>query len=209
MLKRPDYQAHPWHGISPGKQFPDMLTVYIEMVPTDTVKYEIDKSSGHMIVDRPQKFSSLCPALYGFIPRTLCDEKVAEIARNATGRSDIQGDQDPLDILVITERTINQGGILVTARPIGGLRMFDGNEADDKIIAVLKNDPVYGSYKSIKDMPDSLLNRIKHYFLTYKEMPTELDTAREIEITDTYSVKEAREIIKASYDDYQNSFSEF
>jgi hypothetical protein len=124
----PSHLAHPWHGISPGAQAPVVLTVYIEIVPTDTVKYEVDKHSGHLRVDRPQKYSALCPALYGFVPRTLCGDAVGAFAASRAGRRDVAGDGDPMDVCVLTERAINRGGIIVSARPIGGFRMFDGSD---------------------------------------------------------------------------------
>ena len=149
----PSHLAHPWHGISPGAQAPVVLTVYIEIVPTDTVKYEVDKLSGHLRVDRPQKFSALCPALYGFVPRTLCGDAVGAFAASRAGRPDVAGDGDPMDVCVLTEREINRGGIIVTARPIGGFRMFDGSEADDKILAVLEGDAAYGGFRDLGDCP--------------------------------------------------------
>ena len=97
-------QSHPWHGIPAGDQAPEVVNVFVELVPTDTVKYEVDKDSGHLKLDRPQQFSSLCPAPYGFIPRTWCKERVAAVAAQATGRSGVIGDGDPIDICVLTER---------------------------------------------------------------------------------------------------------
>ena len=76
----PTFKAHPWHGISAGEKAPDVVNVFVEIVPSDTIKYEIDKESGHLKVDRPQKFSNIIPALYGFVPRTYCDERVKELA---------------------------------------------------------------------------------------------------------------------------------
>ncbi|HEX8536752.1 MAG TPA: inorganic diphosphatase, partial [Cystobacter sp.] len=131
------FQAHPWHGISPGENAPESVTAYIEIVPTDTVKYELDKEAGILRLDRPQRFSSQCPTLYGFIPRTYCDELVAKRCAERSGHKDIKGDGDPLDICVLTEKVIPAGALLVRAVPVGGFRMVDGNEADDKIIAVL------------------------------------------------------------------------
>lgn len=198
------YLAHPWHGVSPGERAPELVTVYVEMVPTDTVKYEVDKVSGHLKLDRPQKYSSQCPAPYGFIPQSYCGVRSGQHAARRTGRENIVGDGDPLDICVLTERTINHGGILVTARPIGGFRMFDGREADDKILAVLHDDPAYGSFRDIKDCPASLVERLRHYFLSYKDMPGQ--TARRVEITDVYDVAEAREIIGLTFEDYRAQF---
>ena len=140
------YKSHPWHGLEVGDDAPEVVTAFIEMVPTDTVKYELDKVSGYIKIDRPQKYSNVVPALYGFIPQSYCGGLVAEYAMQQTQRTDIQGDCDPLDICVLTERTISHGDIIARVRPIGGFRMLDGNEADDKIIAVLKHDATYNVY---------------------------------------------------------------
>jgi len=126
-------QAHPWHGVSPGPNSPARVTAYIEIVPTDTVKYELDKASGILRVDRPQRFSNLCPALYGFVPQTYCGAEVGARCAERTGKRGIVGDGDPLDICVFSERTIGTSGFLLEAIPVGGMRMVDGNQADDKI----------------------------------------------------------------------------
>ncbi len=199
------YKSHPWHGVNIGREAPNLITCYIEMVPTDTVKYEVDKESGYLRLDRPQKYSNTVPALYGFIPQSYSAEKVAEYCRNKTGREEIIGDKDPIDICVLTEKEITHGDILVRAIPIGGFRMLDGDEADDKIIAVLAGDVVYGGFKDISDAPDLTIERLKHYFLTYKDLPGKAGKA-EVEITDTYGAEEAREIIKCSMEDYKNRF---
>jgi inorganic pyrophosphatase len=123
------YKSHPWHGVFLGKDAPVEVTAFIEVVPTDTVKYEIDKDSGYLRVDRPQKFSNVVPALYGFIPQTFCGNLVGEYCNEKTGRKDIKGDGDPIDICVLTEKTLSHGDLLVNARPIGGFRMIDGNQA--------------------------------------------------------------------------------
>ncbi len=195
-------QAHPWHGISPGEKAPHLLTVYIEMVSLDTVKYEVDKESGHLIVDRPHKYSSLMPALYGFLPQSYCAEKVAQNAAAKTGRANIMADLDPIDIVVLNEQPINHGGVLVSAVPIGGFRMFDGKEIDEKIICVLHKDPVYGDYKEITDIPSALLERLRHYFLTYKEMPEQKE--KTVEIVGDYGADEARLVIEKSLEDYKD-----
>lgn len=195
------YKSHPWHGIEIGEKSPEIITSFIEMVPTDTVKYEADKVSGYLSIDRPQKFSSILPALYGFIPQTYCDENVAKKSATILKRPEIVGDGDPLDICVLTEKEITHGDILVQAVPIGGLRMIDGNEADDKIIAVLKNDAVYSQYKEITDLPEPVINRLRHYFLTYKDMPGE---KRDCEVTHIYGKKEAHDVINRSIKDYRN-----
>lgn len=195
------FRSHPWHGIEIGEECPSIVTSYIEMVPTDTVKYEADKISGYLTIDRPQKYSNILPALYGFIPQTYCGSNVAKKSADMLERPEIIGDGDPLDICVLTEKEISHGDILVQAVPIGGLRMIDGNEADDKIIAVLKNDAVYSGYKDISDCPAPVIDRLKHYFLTYKDMPGE---KRDCEITHIYSREEAHDIINRAVKDYRN-----
>jgi inorganic pyrophosphatase len=173
------------------------------MVPTDTVKYEIDKETGYLKIDRPQKYSNVIPALYGFIPQTFCSEKVADYCMQKTGRIDIVGDHDPLDICILSEKAIAHGDILVKARPIGGFRMIDDNQADDKIVAVLKDDAVYGDYKDLSDCSLMVLDRLKHYFLTYKDLP---GRQRNAEITHTYGIDEAQEVIRRSMEDYRLKF---
>src|SRR6188508_1549677 len=147
------FKAHPWHGVSIGDKAPEVVTAYIEIVPTDTVKYEVDKDSGFLKVDRPQRFSNFCPVYYGLIPQTYCGEGVAELFELRANRSDMIGDGDPLDICVLTEKTIPHSDILLTALPIGGLSMADGGEADDKIIAVMRDDAVYGNFTDIAQCP--------------------------------------------------------
>jgi inorganic pyrophosphatase len=199
------YKSHPWHGIAPGENFPDILTAFIEIVPADTVKYEIDKKSGWLKVDRPQLYSNIVPALYGFIPQTLCDEEVAKFCMEKTGKQGIRGDQDPMDILVLEEKNIQNGAILVNAIPIGGFRMIDKNEADDKIIAVMKDDAVYGKYRELSELNASIVNRLKHYFLTYKDIPDSLEK-RKVEIASIYGREEALEVIRKSAEDYNSRF---
>jgi hypothetical protein len=89
------FQAHPWHGVSPGDYSAEVVQVFIEIVPTDTVKSEVHKPSGHIHIDRPQRFSSMCPTLYGFIPQTYCGKRVATICEERTRRKNIEGDGDP------------------------------------------------------------------------------------------------------------------
>lgn len=197
------YKSHPWHGVDIGPEAPEVITCFIEMVPTDTVKYEVDKDSGYLRLDRPQKYSNVVPALYGFIPQTFSSTSVAEFCNEKTGRTDIEGDQDPIDICVLTEKEIAHGDILVRARPIGGFRMIDGNEADDKIVGVLNNDALYSSYNDISDLPDLVIARLKHYFLTYKDLPGKESN---VEISHVYGKEEAYEVISRSITDYHNKF---
>ncbi len=197
------YKSHPWHGVPIGEKAPEEVASFIEVIPSDTVKYEIDKRSGYLKIDRPQKFSNIVPALYGFIPQTLCKDQVASYCMEKTGRDHIIGDDDPLDICVLTEREVTHGNIIVNAIPIGGFRMIDGGEADDKIIAVMNKDEVYGQWKDISDLPDNVLNRLKHYFLTYKQLPGETPKC---EITHVYGCEEALEVIRRSQIDYENAY---
>lgn len=198
------HKSHPWHGIDVGERFPQVLTAFIEIVPTDTVKYEIDKITGHLMIDRPQSFSNVLPCLYGFVPRTLCADAVAQMAAQATGRADIEGDEDPIDICILTESQISRGDIQAQAIPIGGMRMIDKGEADDKIIAVLKGDATYGAWRDVTDVPPAVIARLKHYFLTYKRGPD--DPAGACEIHEVYGAETARRVLEASHADYQARF---
>ncbi len=194
------FKAHPWHGIDPGKNIPNEITVFVEIVPADTVKYEIDLISGYLSIDRPQKFSNVFPALYGFIPRTYCGKSIAEYASLKSGRKIEKGDDNALDVCVLCDRVITHGDILLNAIPIGGLRMIDKGESDDKIIAVLKGDEVYAGWPDLKLVPESIITRLKHYFLTYKSMPGERNL---VEIIEAFGKDEAHEIIRRSLLDYQ------
>jgi len=200
------FRAHPWHGVSIGPEAPDKVTSYIEIVPSETVKYELDKVSGLLMIDRPQRYSNVCPALYGLIPQTYCGERVAEYCEQQAGLTGVTGDGDPLDICVLTEKTISHGDILLKARPLGGLRMLDGDEADDKIIAVMEGDAAYGAWQDIGDCPPRVLERLQHYFLTYKDAPGS-ERVR-CKITHVYGVAEAHEVIRRSWEDYKERFGD-
>lgn len=200
------FQSHPWHGVPIGDDSPEIVTAYIEIVPTDTVKYELDKSSGLLKIDRPQRFSNVCPTNYGFVPQTYCGEKVAELFGKRAGLSKLVGDADPLDICVLSDRTISHSNILLRAIPIGGLSMLDGEEADDKIIAVMEGDVAYGAWQDIGQCPKSIVDRLKHYFLTYKQAPG--SEALKCEITSVYGRDEAHAVIKAAHDDYSVRFAD-
>jgi inorganic pyrophosphatase len=198
------FKAHPWHGVNPGAKAPSTVNAFIEIVATDVVKYELDKQNGHLRLDRPQRFSSLCPTPYGFIPQTYCGDLVGELCSMRTGVPGVKGDGDPIDICVLTEKSMAHGDFFVNARPIGGLRMIDGVEADDKIIAVLENDVVYGRIQDITECPQGLIDRLKHYFLSYKQLPSE--APRRVEIAGVYDRLEAFEAIRRSVEDYRHKF---
>src|SRR3954463_15272102 len=123
------WRPHPWHGLETGPNPPQVVNAYIEITPFDLMKYEIDKVTGYLRVDRPQRSSAQPPSLYGFVPRTYCAERVRKLAPGAT-----RGDGDPLDICVLSERSITRNEIIVRCRVIGGFQMIDSDEADDKIL---------------------------------------------------------------------------
>ncbi len=199
------HKAHPWHGIPIGDHAPAELTVFIEIVPRDTVKYEVDKESGYLKIDRPQQYSNVVPANYGFIPRTYCAEAVADLARSQSDISITGGDNDPLDILVLSEHHIPRGDIILKARPIGGFCLIDNSEADDKIIAVLKGDKVFEQYEEIAQLPKGILERFEHYFLTYKSLP---DAPNVCEIAFSYGREGAYNVIRSAIADYEMLITE-
>jgi inorganic pyrophosphatase len=192
-------KAHPWHGVDIGANAPAEVTVFIEIVPSDTVKYEVDKETGYLKIDRPQQYSNVVPANYGFIPKTYCSTRVADLARSNSSIVINDGDGDPLDILVLSEHHIPRGDIILKARPIGGLCLIDDNEADDKVIAVLKGDKVFEQYTDLSQLPEGIVNRFRHYFLTYKSLPGEANVC---EIAYSYGREGAHRVIEAAVADY-------
>ncbi|MCA9000529.1 MAG: inorganic pyrophosphatase [Planctomycetes bacterium] len=195
------FRAHPWHGLPIGDRAPEVVESYIEITPFDVVKYEIDKRTGYLRVDRPQGSSALPPFLYGFIPRTYCGDRVAEltIAANA-------GDHDPLDICVLSQQRIERADIVISARVLGGIQLVDGGEADDKIIAVLDTDQVFSYAKGLQHIPETVINRMVHYFATYK---MDINTGENtIKVMGTYGAEHARKVIQASIEDYQREFKD-
>lgn len=195
------WRPHPWHGLAVGPNPPEIVHAFIELTPFDTVKFELDKETGFLRVDRPQRSSSQPPALYGFVPRTFCAHHVRDLSPNAK-----RGDGDPLDICVLSERPISRGEIIVNARVIGGLQMIDDDEADDKIIGVLENDNVWGAARDIADVPQVLVERLRHYFLTYKLIPGA--TAKRVEIEQVFGARHAHAIIEAARRDYDETYGE-
>ncbi|MFT7649095.1 MAG: inorganic pyrophosphatase [Candidatus Poriferisodalaceae bacterium] len=193
------YRAHPWHGLSAGEDAPHVVEAYVEITPFDAVKYEIDKHSGYLRVDRPQGSSALPPTLYGFIPRTYCGDRVAKLTPGA-----LIGDQDPLDICVLSQQRIDRAEVVLSARVVGGIRLLDGGEADDKIVALLTSDSVFDYATELSHLPKAVVNRIVHYFGTYKlDIVTHENS---IEVVGTYGAEQAREVIAASMADYDEEF---
>ena len=192
------FRPHPWHGLEVGPDAPRVVNAFIEITPFDVMKYEVDKVSGYLRVDRPQRSSAQHPALYGFVPRTLCAERVRKLAPGAR-----RGDGDPLDICVLSERAITRNEIIVRGRVIGGLQMIDDGEADDKIISVLENDDAWGSARDVKDVPPVLVERLQHYFLTYKLVPGQKARAR---VGAVYGRAHALDVVRAAMADYADSY---
>lgn len=192
------FRSHPWHGIAVGPKPPEIVTAYIEITPYDPVKYELDKASGFLKIDRPQRTSANPPLFYGFVPRTYCAEEVAALAPGAE-----KGDGDPLDICIICEAPVTRADILCDVRVIGGMQMIDEGEADDKIIAVLVEDSIYSDARSLEDIPKMFIDKLYHYFTTYKLVP-----GKEVDVTidDIYDADHAKKVIEASMRDYQTHF---
>ncbi|OGU37280.1 MAG: inorganic pyrophosphatase [Ignavibacteria bacterium GWB2_35_6b] len=192
------WRPHPWHGLEVGKNPPQLVQAFIEITPFDLVKYEVDKVTGYIRVDRPQRTSSHPPTLYGFIPRTYCGKRVGALCKTAH-----EGDGDPLDICVLSERPITRAEVILNARVIGGLKMIDGDEADDKIVAVLDNDNFWGNVDDISGLPEILVERLRHYFTTYKLVP---GSEHHFSIENVYGAEHAFEVVKAAMLDYEEVY---
>lgn len=170
---------HPWHGVSFGHDAPEIVTVIIEVPKGSKVKYELDKPTGLLKVDRILYSSVHYPANYGFIPQTYCD------------------DNDPLDILVLGQETFVPASML-RARPIGVMKMVDQGEADDKIIAVHEDDPEYNHYRSIDELPPHYLKSLRRFFEDYKQLEH-----KEVVIESFLGAFEAKQIIQTAINLYQ------
>lgn len=192
------WRPHPWHGLEIGPDPPRVIHAYIEITPFDLVKYELDKTTGYLRVDRPQRTSSLPPILYGLVPRTFCGERVGALMDGAE-----RGDGDPLDICVLSERPIERSEVILDARVVGGLEMIDSGEADDKIVSILDNDTLWSEIQDISELPDSLVGRLRHYFATYKQIPGE--DAR-VRVERTYGREHALQVIEAAIADYEDEY---
>lgn len=175
-------QQHPWHRVSPGKDVPRFVTAVIEIAKDSKTKYEIDKETGILKLDRVLKTSMVYPTNYGFIPQSYC------------------GDKDPLDILVICSEKL-QPASLVDAQIIGVMRMTDNGEQDDKIIAVAKNDSEVNHYQDLKDLPEHFMKEIVHFFQNYKGLDGKSVKIEKISGRDT-----AQTIILESLELYKKEF---
>lgn len=190
------WRPHPWHGLPVGKEPPLAVNAYIELTPFDLIKYEVDKASGYLRVDRPQRTSSQPPALYGFVPRTYCGAAVAALCPGAT-----KGDGDPLDICVLSERLITRAEVIVPSRVVGGFQLVDRGEADDKIIAVLDGDLMWSEVTDLHQLPKILVERLEHYFSTYKIVKGVTDNS--IRVQDVYGAGHAARVVTAAMADYR------
>ena len=172
-----------WHDISPKRINAEDFICVVEISKGSKKKYELDKETGFLMLDRILHTSTHYPANYGFIPRTYCE------------------DGDPLDVLVLCSETI-QPMTLVECKPIGVLSMVDGNSNDEKIIAVPINDPNYNSYKDIKELPKHRIEEIKHFFEIYKT----LECDKETYVSQISGAKEAKRVIKNTIESYIRDF---
>lgn len=195
------WRPHPWHGLEVGEQPPSIVNAFIEVTSFDAIKYEVDKLTGYMRVDRPQRSSSMPPSLYGFIPRTYCGDRIGSLSEH----TDI-GDGDPLDICVLSERPIDRAEVILSARVIGGLHMIDQGEADDKIISVLNNDRYYMEVNELSELPEVLIERLRHYFGTYKLIPGKKEN--DVFVDRVFGRAEAEKVIEAAIEDYKDMFGD-
>lgn len=188
-------RPHPWHGLETGPKPPSKVSVFVEITPFNHIKYEVDKHSGFLKVDRPQLSSSRPPSIYGFIPKTLAGPKVCALMEGAK-----EGDNDPLDICVLSTHSISQCQVLLSARVVGGIPMLDSGEADDKIIAILEGDGVWGDVTDVSELPNSVVDQLVHYFETYKSKPVSLGKV--------YGHQHAEKVITASMEDYAAEYED-
>lgn len=173
---------HPWHGANYGENIPEKVNALIEIPKGSRTKYEIDKETGLLYMDRVIYSSFHYPVNYGFIPQTL------------------GLDGDPLDILVLCSQSI-QPLCLVEATVIGNMQMIDSGEEDDKIIAVASNDPSVNHMRDIDDLPQHFFNELKNYFEQYKVLEN-----KEVRIDNFQTKEEAYQIIKESIELYKKKF---
>src|SRR4030095_9683814 len=152
--------SHPWHGVPPGDQAPRIVNAVIEIPQGSRAKYEIDKESGLLKLDRIIYSSFYYPCNYGFIPQTYGDDK------------------DPLDILVITSQPV-QALCLMQAKVVGVMQMIDSGDADDKIIAVALNDPSVNHYNNIEELPKHFFDELRHFFEEYKKLENKMVVVNE------------------------------
>ncbi len=173
---------NPWHDLSLGDQLPEYFVAVIEVPKGSKNKYELDKASGMIRVDRVLFSSVHYPANYGFIPRTYC------------------ADKDPLDVLVLGQEPVVPLTIL-KVRPIGVMMMRDQGEADDKIIAVHANDPEYSHYHSISQLPPHRISELRNFFDNYTALEH-----KEVVVDHFLDAEDAKKVITAALELYRKEF---
>lgn len=173
---------NPWHDVSLEKNIPHEFPAIIEIPKGSKVKYELDKETGLIRVDRILFSSVHYPANYGFIPQTFCE------------------DNDPLDVLVLGQQPVYPLSIMI-AKPIGLLKMSDQGEEDDKIIAVHAHDPEFNHYKSIKELPPHRLSELKKFFEDYKSLEK-----KEVIVDDFLDIAEAKNCLNKAVTLYEKKF---
>jgi inorganic pyrophosphatase len=184
MKSFPQLTQHPWHGVSPGDALPQLVRAIIEISSGSKAKYEVDKDSGLLRLDRVLFSAVHYPANYGFIPQTLGD------------------DGDPLDILVFSQVEFTPGCI-VEAKIVGVMRMVDQSEIDDKIIAVAARDMSVAHINAIEEMPVHLMLELKNFFEDYKKLEK-----KEVKVESFLGTKEAFEILTDSITRYNEEFGD-
>ena len=172
-----------WHDIRPGRQRPEDFLAVIEIEKGSKNKYELDKETGALILDRILYTSTHYPANYGFIPRTYAD------------------DGDPLDVLVLCSEPIRPLS-LSRVYPVGYFSMRDGGKMDDKILAIPFEDPMYNCYRDVSELPAHISEEIAHFFTVYKS----LEPGKEAEVDFVHGREEAVEVIRRAFDDYIAAF---
>ena len=172
-------QSNPWHKVNIGNNTPDIVNGIIEIPKNTRAKYELDKESGMLLMDRVIFSSMHYPANYGFIPKTYCDDK------------------DPLDIMILSQIAVVPMCI-VSAKVIGVMRMIDGGEMDDKIIAVAENDMSVNHMNDITDLPAHWIKELRNFFEDYKKLEN-----KKVEVEDFQDAKTAKQIIRQSMEDYE------
>lgn len=176
--------VHPWHGVSYGEEAPSFVNGIIEISNGSKAKYELEKETGMLVLDRVLSSPMYYPANYGFIPKTYCD------------------DNDPLDILVLSQVNIVPM-CLVEAKVIGVMSMIDGGEGDDKIIAVASGDPIWKHYNDISEIPQHILAEIRVFFEDYKKLEK-----KEVQVNGFAGAEKAREIVQQAIEDYRTKFEQ-
>ncbi len=175
--------THPWHDVPIGDDVPDEINIVVEISKGSKVKYELDKDTGLLEVDRVLYSSVVYPENYGFIPQTLAD------------------DDDPLDAIVLMQEPI-QPMSLLEVRPIGLLPMVDEGENDENILCVHVDDPHYEAFTHVNELPEHRLNEIKQFFKEYKNLER-----KEVEVGEISGPEDAVEYIRRAIERYKKQFS--